>query len=246
MLASTRSSAITRSPGVTDATISSTTVRSCSRGSVGKLGSAILSSEKFTSRSSRATLVSDSTLTVPSAGFLRALRRVGHRRVGDRRVSDRPSSRSAAGRARARRRSASCRRAASRHRARRRRGGGGRPAPPALAAGLAARPAALSAARRRVCAATSGAIGEPSRLTMVSTATRARFGDGESECAAWLVCPGSVRGFCVRIAGLGRCGVAEADAAPGASQHAVSADYWRCRTCFLAALCCSICLRLSR
>ena len=65
MLAMTRSSAITRSSSGTAAVISSTIVRSCSRGTCGKLDSVILRSEKLTSRSSRATLDSDSTLAVP-------------------------------------------------------------------------------------------------------------------------------------------------------------------------------------
>ena len=69
MLASTRSSAITRPSSGTEALISSTSVLSCSRGSVGKFGSAIFSCEKLTRRSSSATLVSDSTLMVPSAGL---------------------------------------------------------------------------------------------------------------------------------------------------------------------------------
>ena len=69
MLARTRSSAITRSSSGTDAAISASTVCNCSRGSVGKLGSVILKSEKLTRRSSTATLVSDSTLSVPSAGL---------------------------------------------------------------------------------------------------------------------------------------------------------------------------------
>ena len=69
MLASTRSSAITRSSSGIAAVISETIVLTCSRGTVGKLDSAILNSEKLTSRWSTATVVLDSNLRVPSAGL---------------------------------------------------------------------------------------------------------------------------------------------------------------------------------
>ena len=61
--------------------ISSTTILSCSRGSVGKFVSTILRSEKLTRRSSSATLVSDSPLSVPSAGLAAPFDGVRHRRV---------------------------------------------------------------------------------------------------------------------------------------------------------------------
>src|SRR5882724_11494185 len=67
--ASTRSSAMTRSARGTFVTMSSTTARTWSRSSVGKLDSVILNSEKLTSRCGRATLVSTSSLSVPNAGF---------------------------------------------------------------------------------------------------------------------------------------------------------------------------------
>ena len=69
-LASTRSSAITRSCCGIDASISATTSRICSRATVGKWDSVILRTEKLTSRSAVDTLVSASILMLPRAGFV--------------------------------------------------------------------------------------------------------------------------------------------------------------------------------
>ncbi len=69
-VASTRSSAITRSSSGIAATISATTSRTCSFWSVGKLDSVIFSAEKLTSRSETETFVSASIFTLPSAGFV--------------------------------------------------------------------------------------------------------------------------------------------------------------------------------
>ena len=68
-VASTRSSAITRSWSGIEATTSATTSRTSSFLSVGKLDSVTFSTEKLTSRSETATLVSASTLRLPRAGF---------------------------------------------------------------------------------------------------------------------------------------------------------------------------------
>ena len=69
-VASTRSSAITRSSSGIAATISATTSRTSSFLSVGKFDSVTFSTEKLTSRSATATFVSASTFTLPRAGFV--------------------------------------------------------------------------------------------------------------------------------------------------------------------------------
>ena len=69
-LASTRSRAMTRSSSGIDFSISATTSRICSLGSVGKLDSVIRKSLKLTSRSETDTFVSASIFTLPRAGLV--------------------------------------------------------------------------------------------------------------------------------------------------------------------------------
>ena len=69
-LASTRSRPITRSSSGIALSISATTSRICSLGSVGKLDSVILKSLKLTSRSDTDTFVSASIFTLPRAGLV--------------------------------------------------------------------------------------------------------------------------------------------------------------------------------
>ena len=119
----------------------------------------ILKSEKLTSRSSSATLVSDSTLSVPSAGLSAPFARVGHRRVQDGVLLVDPARDL---------RLVDDERGAARRRI------GARPAlvgsagPRAAAEGFAAVGFVAGA-----CALTSGAIGEARKLMTVSTMTRA-------------------------------------------------------------------------
>ena len=74
-LASTRSSAITRSSSGIALSICAMISRTCSFGSVGKFASTIFIALKLTSRSSSATFVSASSLIVPIAGLSSAFAR---------------------------------------------------------------------------------------------------------------------------------------------------------------------------